>query len=174
MGLTSTTDPDDFGPARGVENATNLVMTFPVSQSTNLQKGDFVTLNATGLVSKNATKEVAIDGICMSDVNNNTGANAAKYAPILVKGITEVDGFVGALTSSGYDTDIDVGAKVIVGENSTSTGQILVASDGAGVSTSNLITGIALDCIDQQATADAAKKLRVYIDRFTGTYTAWN
>ena len=174
MGLTVSTDPDNFGAARGVENATNLVLTFPVAASTSLVKGDFVTLNATGLVAKNATKEVAIDGIVMAKADNSTGANADMYVPVLVKGITEVDGLVGALTSSAYDGDIDVGAVVIVGENSTSTGQVAVAYDGAGVTTTANKLGVSLDEIPAQATADATKRIRIYIDRFTGTYTPWN
>ena len=174
MGFTVSTDPDNFGPARGVENNLNLVLTFPVTETTTLAKGDFVTINSTGLVAKNATKEVAVDGICMAPANNASGGNADKYAPILVRGITEVDGFVGALTSSGYDTDIAVGAVVLVGENSTSTGQIACALDGAGVSDSTNHLGIALDNLAAQATADKAVKLRIYIDRFSATYTGWN
>lgn len=173
MGFTTTTDPNDFGAARGVENANNLVLTFPVAASQSLSKGDFVTLNDTGLATKNATKEVAIDGIVMTDVDNSTGSAADKYAPILVKGVAEVDGYV-EVSGSNYDADIDVGAEVIVGENSTSTGQVLVASDGTGVTTSNNNIGIALDAIDTPTSAATTRKLRVYIDRFTGTYTAWN
>lgn len=174
MGFTTTTDPNYFGSARGVENAQNLVLTFPVAASQTLKKGDFITLNATGLATKNATKEVAIDGIVMSDVNNATGANAAKTVPVLVKGITEVDGYV-ELSGSTYDGNIDVGAVVIVGENSTSTGQVLVATDGSGVTTSNKLIGIALDAIDRPTSAATTRKLRVYIDRFTGAnLTAWN
>lgn len=172
MGFTVSTAPDDYGAARGVENATNLVLSLPATAK-SFSKGDFVTMNATGVVDKVSTKEVAIDGIAMSDVDNSSGSIGDRYVPVLVKGITEVDGYV-ELSGSTYDGDIDVGAEVVVGENSTSTGQVLVASDGAGVSTSNNNIGIALDAIDQPSSAATTKKLRVYIDRFTGTYTAWN
>jgi len=174
MGLTSTNAPDNYGMARGAENVTNLVLTFPVAASQSLAKGDFVVMNATGLVSKNATKEVAIDGICMSNVNNLTGADADKTAPVLIKGITEVDCLVGKTSSSAYNGDVDVGEVLIVGESATATGQVAVAGTGAGVTSSANKLGVSLDELPVQATADKVVKIRLYVDRFSATYTGWN
>ena len=176
MVLSSTTDPSNFGMSEGAGDswAGNLVLTYPVAASQTITNRGFLTMDATGHVSINSSKEAAISGIAMAAVDNSSGAAADKYCPVLLFGITTVDALVqDTNASSGFDADIDVGQEVFVGGDGgtlVADGQAAVAGDGTdGVTTNPL--GIALDACDGSTTADTLYKLRVFVNFTNRVYT---
>lgn len=178
MAWTSTaTAPTNRGMAIGENPVQNLVLTFPAAASASLAKGDFVTMDDDGYVSKNTTNEAVIHGVAMAPCDNSSGSAGDKYVAVCVKGIVEVDALVMDTDgSSGYDHAIVVGEIVYVGGDAGTTaadGQAAVSGQGTNGVTSNPL-GIALDACDGVTTGNTLYLCRVYIDTFVGSFVGWN
>jgi len=153
----ATTRKDFNGGDGGL--AGDIVLTFPMTAATSLNKGDLVKLTTGRLVACTATTDNCI-GVMVSACDNSSGAAEDISGSVIVKGIARVNAFLGATGNSYEDALVPFSSMGLSGDAGTTL------ANGQGLSCGPDCTVQIGTCLSTQALTGSALNVSAlcYID----------